>query len=76
MIREKLWRRNAAERISDVSDVEVGLSQGAEACVKGLPALAVYVVNKLSARFHAAVILECGAVRRACAPSEDIDDWH
>ena len=36
----------------------------------------MYVVNCLSARFHAAVILDCGVVRRACAPSKDIDDLH
>ena len=50
-------------------------SAGFRPVVRG-PLMCLYVVNKLSARFHAAVILECGAVRRACAPSKDIDDWH
>ena len=38
-------------------------------CVCGM-----FIVNRLSARFHAAVLIEDGALRRACAICKDIDD--
>ena len=68
---------------SEVCSCDSGLSDDVKAeycCCKGLEPHAngqvlpdVHVVNNLTARFHAAVILECGAVRHACVPAKDID---
>ena len=47
-------------------------TRGAHPCAQHVCVCVMFIVNRLSARLHAAVLIEDGAVRRACSTCKDI----